>query len=152
MPAPSSPTFPAIPPGIQLVISLSAEAGPHDRRCRFAPALLFRGFKRRHVIRRSQAERKTSHTLALWAGTGGRAADRYEAFLRRHQGLRILFLELGVGCNTPTIIKYPFHRLTAQNFRAVYACPNLGEAVAPVSIAKQSICIDTDLKKALAAI
>lgn len=59
------------------------------------------------------------------------ARDRYEDFLRCHQGLRVLYLELGVGGNTPVIIKYPFWRLTAQNPNAFYVCVNLGEAAAP---------------------
>ncbi len=73
------------------------------------------------------------------------AAERYEYFVRRHKGLNILFLELGVGNNTPVIIKYPFWRMTAQNKNAAYACINLGMAAAPAEIEKQSICIDTDI-------
>ena len=57
------------------------------------------------------------------------AARRYEDFLRRHTGRHILFLELGVGSNTPAIIKYPFWKMTYQNPKTVYACINLGEAV-----------------------
>ncbi len=57
------------------------------------------------------------------------AAERYSDYIRRHKGMRILFLELGVGGNTPGIIKYPFWQMTAENPRAVYACVNDGEAV-----------------------
>lgn len=73
------------------------------------------------------------------------AAERYSEFLRRHEGQKILFLELGVGGNTPVIIKYPFWRYTAQNPKATYACINYGEAFAPNEIAKRSICIDSDI-------
>lgn len=73
------------------------------------------------------------------------AAERYETFLRGHDGLRVLFLELGVGTNTPGIIKYPFWRLTAKNPKATYACVNLGQAMAPYAIAGQSICIHRDI-------
>lgn len=73
------------------------------------------------------------------------AAERYSEFLRRHEGQKILFLELGVGGNTPVIIKYPFWRYTAQNPEATYACINYGEAFAPNEIAKRSICIDSDI-------
>ncbi len=73
------------------------------------------------------------------------AARRYEAFLRRRQGRHILFLELGVGGNTPVIIKYPFWKMTFQNPRAVYACVNLGQAYCPKEIRKQAICIDGDI-------
>lgn len=77
------------------------------------------------------------------------ANSRYEDFVRRHQGMHILYLELGVGNNTPVIIKYPFWRLTAQNKTAVYACINLGEAVCPKKLEKQSICIDGDIGEIL---
>ncbi len=77
------------------------------------------------------------------------AARRYEDFLRRHDGRHILFLELGVGGNTPGIIKYPFWRMTHRNPRAVYACLNLSEAYCPGEIQKQSICMDEDIGKIL---
>ena len=70
------------------------------------------------------------------------AADRYQDFLRRHSNMRVLFLELGVGGNTPVIIKYPFWQMTAKNENATYTCVNFGEAVAPTEIANRSILID----------
>lgn len=73
------------------------------------------------------------------------AARRYEDFLRRHEGEHILFLELGVGGNTPVIIKYPFWRMTYRNPKAVYACVNLTEAYCPKEIQRRSICIDGDI-------
>ncbi len=77
------------------------------------------------------------------------AAERYDDFIRQHNGLRILFLELGVGGNTPVIIKYPFWQMTAQNSKATYACINYGEAFAPESITGQSICINNDISAVL---
>ena len=74
-----------------------------------------------------------------------RAAERYENFLRTHAGQKILFLELGVGYNTPVIIKYPFWQMTAKNPNATYVCINLGEADAPSEIKGRSICIDADI-------
>ena len=71
-----------------------------------------------------------------------RAASRYNDFLRRHEGMRTLLLELGVGGNTPGIIKYPFWQMCAGNPQATYACINFGEAVAPVEIDRQAILID----------
>ena len=73
-----------------------------------------------------------------------RAAERYEEFLRRHENLHILFLELGVGYNTPAIIKYPFWQMTAKNSKAVYACLNFGEAFCPEQIRPQANCNDAD--------
>lgn len=78
-----------------------------------------------------------------------RAAERYENFLRTRAGQHILFLELGVGYNTPVIIKYPFWRMTAKNPDAVYACLNQGQAICPGEIEKRSICIDGDIGEIL---
>ncbi len=79
-----------------------------------------------------------------------RAAERYETFLRTRETERFLFLELGVGYNTPAIIKYPFWRMTAQNEKAVYACINYGEAACPEEIAKRSVCINDDIARVIA--
>lgn len=77
------------------------------------------------------------------------AAKRYEDFIRKHQGYKILYLELGVGGNTPVIIKYPFWQMTAKNPNATYACINLGESVCPGEIEKSSICIDADIDEVI---
>lgn len=69
----------------------------------------------------------------------------HAAFLRSRETQRVLYLELGIGGNTPAIIKYPFWRMTAKNPRAVYVCLNLGEAYAPDTIRERSICIDGDI-------
>ena len=74
-----------------------------------------------------------------------RAAGRYKDFLRRHTGTHILYLELGVGGNTPGIIKYPFWRMTYQNPKAVYACVNLSETYCPKEIQKRAICMEGDI-------
>ena len=78
-----------------------------------------------------------------------RAAERYENFLRTREGQKILFLELGVGYNTPVIIKYPFWKMTAKNPNATYVCINQGQAVCPQEIERQAICIDADIGSAL---
>lgn len=77
------------------------------------------------------------------------AAERYAEFLRKHKDGHVLYLELGVGANTPVIIKYPFWRLTAENKRAVYACVNYGEAFCPRDIEDRAICIDADIGEAV---
>ena len=81
-----------------------------------------------------------------------RAAERYESFLRTRAGQRMLFLELGVGYNTPGIIKYPFWRMTARNPKATYACINLGEVGAPPEIEDRSILLSEDIGAALQAL
>jgi len=78
-----------------------------------------------------------------------RAAERYENFLRTREGQKILFLELGVGYNTPGIIKYPFWQMTAKNADATYACINQGQAVCPQEIEQRSICMDADIGQVL---
>ena len=78
-----------------------------------------------------------------------RAAERYEDFLRTRAGQKILFLELGVGYNTPVIIKYPFWQMTVKNPSAIYACINQGQAICPAEIRHKSICIDGDISNAI---
>ena len=73
-----------------------------------------------------------------------KASAAYSDFLRRHEGLHVLFLELGVGMNTPIICKYAFWQMTNDNKNAVYACLNYNEAYCPKQIEKQSIVIDRD--------
>ena len=81
------------------------------------------------------------------------AAERYEEFLRaRQDGRKILFLELGVGYNTPVIIKYPFWRMTAQNKAATYACINYGEAICQKEIAERSIVVNADIGEVVRAL
>ena len=81
-----------------------------------------------------------------------RAAERYEIFLRTREGQKILFLELGVGYNTPVIIKYPFWQMTAKNPNATYACINQGQAVCPQEIERQSIRVNADIGEVLSLI
>ena len=78
-----------------------------------------------------------------------RAAERYENFLQTRAGQKILFLELGVGYNTPVIIKYPFWQMTAKNPNATYICINQGQAVCPQEIERHSVCINADIGKVL---
>ena len=77
------------------------------------------------------------------------AASRYSDFLRRHQNMKVLFLELAVGYNTPTIVKYSFWRMAHDWKEATYACLNYGEAYAPDEIKKKSICINGDIGEIL---
>lgn len=76
-----------------------------------------------------------------------KAAERYQNFIRTRINTKILFLELGVGYNTPAIIKYPFWQMTANNKEATYACINYGQASVPNDIIKKSICINEDIFK-----
>ena len=73
------------------------------------------------------------------------AAERYENFLRTRAGPKILFWELGVGYNTPVIIKYPFWQMTSKNPKATYACVNLDGAAAMQGLEKQSVLLNADI-------
>lgn len=77
------------------------------------------------------------------------ANDNYDAFVRRNKKSNIVYLELGVGYNTPSIIKYNFCDMTYYNQNAHYICINFGEASAPKEIENQSICINDDIGKIL---
>lgn len=74
-----------------------------------------------------------------------KASERYADFIRRHEEMHILFLELGVGFNTPVIIKYPFWQMTAKNPNAVYFCVNSGESFCPKQINSRAVCINGDI-------
>lgn len=77
------------------------------------------------------------------------AKKRYQNFINKHHNSKILYLELGVGNNTPAIIKYPFWQMAYQNPNATYACINFNDAYAPKEIQKRSICINGDIDKVL---
>lgn len=78
-----------------------------------------------------------------------KAAERYELFLNRHKNLSVVYLELGVGYNTPGIIKYPFWNLTAKNGKARYICINAHDTRYPIEISNQALSIKEDIAKAI---
>lgn len=77
------------------------------------------------------------------------AYNRYEDFLRRHENCKVLYLELGVGGNTPAIIKYPFWKYTSQNKNAIYACINYEDISCPIEINKRSLLIKGDIDQVI---
>ena len=100
---------------------------------------------------------RVDHTFVTDKGWH-KASKQYEKFLQTRNIIKngeqegdgkVLFLELGVGGNTPGIIKYPFWQMTEKNPNAGYACINFGEAVVPPKIEKQSICINDDIGEVL---
>lgn len=74
-----------------------------------------------------------------------KASETYRKFLKHHERTAVLFLELGVGANTPVIIKYPFWQMVMEGEKASYACINYGEAFCPTEIENRSICINGDI-------
>lgn len=77
------------------------------------------------------------------------AATRYAEFLRSREGSKTLYFELGVGFNTPAIIKYPFWKMTAANPKAEYVCVNRGETYCPCEIKNRSVLVDGDIAEIL---
>lgn len=74
---------------------------------------------------------------------------RYNDFINKHRDLKIIYLELGVGQNTPVIIKYPFWNYTNINKKATYVCINYGESFCPDEIKKQVILISGDIDQVI---
>ena len=77
------------------------------------------------------------------------AAKRYEKFMENHRGKKMVFLELGVGYNTPGIIKYNFWQYAYNWQQAFYVCINKGEADIPSEIREKSVGIDADIGEVL---
>ena len=77
------------------------------------------------------------------------AAQRYIDFVNGHAQGKILYWDLGIGSNTPTIIKLPFMQMTYKNPEAIYATINLGEAFTVEQIKNRSIVIDGDIGEVL---
>ncbi len=76
------------------------------------------------------------------------ASDRYSDFISENRDKRILFLELGVGYNTPGIIKYPFMQMAYSFPQGFYACVNMENHV-PKELAEKSLTIDGDLAEVI---
>ena len=125
----------ALPPGACPAMSVPSELVPHCPVCGRSMAMNLRADD-------TFVEDEGWHAAAL----------RYQDFSRRHQRGRVLYLELGVGWNTPVIVKFPFWQAVEQNPRATYACVNLGEAVAPAAIERRSVLIDGDIAATLRAL
>jgi len=80
------------------------------------------------------------------------AYQRYEDFVRKYQGKKLLLLELGVGEMTPSIIKLPFWELTAKNENVFYACLNREASHSPEHLRERSLYLQGDLAETLAAL
>lgn len=80
------------------------------------------------------------------------AAARYHEFLEKHKKKHVLYFELGVGMNTPVIIKFPFWKYTEENRKAFYACVNAGQAGCSQKIVKRSVCINAGIGDVVSAL
>ena len=121
-----------VPEGTQIRCTVSAELVPRCPRCGRPMSMNLR----------------SDSTFVQDAGWEA-AAKRYEKFMEDHRGQNVVFLELGVGYNTPGIIKYNFWQY-AHNWRnAFYVCINKGEADIPGEIREKSVGIDADIAEVL---
>ena len=77
------------------------------------------------------------------------AADRYAGFLEQHKDKKVVLLELGVGFNTPIIIRFPFEKMVRENSSYSLIRLNMDEAVVPESFGKRAIGIGGDMAKAI---
>ncbi len=78
-----------------------------------------------------------------------KAYKRYEKFLNKNKDKQILFLELGVGYNTPSIIKYPFWQMTFNNKNSFYCSINNQDDNIPLQIQNRAILLKQDIKTAI---
>lgn len=76
-----------------------------------------------------------------------KAYENYNKFIVENINNNIVFIELGVGMNTPGIIKYQFWKLTNQIANSKYVCINLNETYCPQEIRNKSIYINEDITK-----
>lgn len=77
------------------------------------------------------------------------AATHYASFLKVHRGEKVVLLELGVGFNTPTIIRFPFEQILRRNENWSLVRLNLEEAVVPKSFGKRAVGINEDIAKSI---
>ena len=77
------------------------------------------------------------------------ASIRYSNFIDSIKNQKVLYLELGVGMNTPVIIKYPFWNMVIENKKSNYVCINYNEAFCPDEILDRSMIINEDIDKVL---
>lgn len=82
-----------------------------------------------------------------WYQAEKRFGDFLNEALKSQKNL--LLLELGVGFNTPTIIRFPFEKLVKENKQVNLIRLNLNEAVIPESIEQQAVGINKDIKQTI---
>ena len=80
------------------------------------------------------------------------AAKRYGEFLEICTGKKIVLLELGVGFNTPTIIRFPFEKMMREYKEWTFVRLNIDEAVIPEGLGNRCIGINEDMVKSVSDI
>lgn len=78
------------------------------------------------------------------------AANRYEAFINRYaESGKVVLFELGIGYNTPAIIRYPFEQITYRNTQATLIRLNADYPHGPKETASQTIAFTEDMSKVI---
>ncbi len=80
------------------------------------------------------------------------AMGRYEKFIRQNSKNKVLYLEFGIGANTPAIIKYPFWQMVHSNKNSLYCCVNINDAICPKEIEPRALCFEVDIVRFIADI
>lgn len=80
------------------------------------------------------------------------AQNRYEQFLRHAAGRRVVLLELGVGYQTPVIIRYPFEQITFQNKKATLIRLNRDDPGGAKENAARTIAFNEDMTEVIGAL
>ena len=76
-----------------------------------------------------------------------RQSEKYEDFLSRSKGKNVVLLEMGVGFNTPGIIRFPFEQMTANNVKTTLIRINKDYPNPMLEIENKTISFDEDTNK-----
>ena len=76
-----------------------------------------------------------------------RQSEKYEDFLSRSKGKNVVLLEIGVGFNTPGIIRFPFERMTAISEKTTLIRINKDYPNPMLEIENKTISFDEDTNK-----
>lgn len=73
------------------------------------------------------------------------AEERFSDYLSEAIDQKLVLVELGVGFNTPTIIRFPFEKLVREHENINLIRLNLDQAIVPKSFGKRAVGINADM-------
>lgn len=77
------------------------------------------------------------------------AEERFSRFLSECVDGKTVLLELGVGFNTPTIIRFPFEKLTRQHQNISLVRLSRSKAMVPASLGSRAVGINADMAQSI---
>lgn len=77
------------------------------------------------------------------------AEERFSDFLTDAINKKLVLLELGVGFNTPTIIRFPFEKLVREHDNISLIRLNLNQAIVPKSFGSRAVGINADMAESI---